>query len=180
MIKAIVSNSIENEAPDEISPENSIFSQPALTKLSFFDKQIKWLLKQNIHDSFKSQLYQDILSKASDVYKTVKNENRNFSPLSLPPPPLAEFTDSVDLQNELEKNKLEIETLKKELEENKNSPLLKNEDSLKKELDPNEPPAKKKQKKQQNTAPPPDYSPVSARTKSKTLKGKGVYNGFKF
>ena len=111
MIKAIVADEMLEkipkvsltEPPPEIPPGNNIFEKPALTKLAFFDKQIKWLMTQDISDSFKARLYQDTLSKAGEVYKNITNKKTAV--------PVETEDESIDL----EKNKNEIELLKNEL-----------------------------------------------------------------
>lgn len=110
MIKAVVSDEMLEKAPKvpltappEIPSGNSIFEKPSLTKLAFFDKQIKWLMEQDISDSFKARLYQDTLSKAGEVYKNITNKK------------IVDPVETSDETTDLEKNKKEIELLKNEV-----------------------------------------------------------------
>ena len=125
MIKAIVSNDIGTSlSPPEIPPETNIFSQPALTKLAFFDKQLKWIMEQNINDSFKTKIYQDTLSKAAEVYKSITNK-KTAEPVNVPKD--TDFVESEKNQNQIESLKKEIEALKKRKKEKvvtfKHSPI---------------------------------------------------------
>ena len=88
MIKAIVTNEMmeKNPPPPEIPPQTTIFSDPAMTKLSFYDKQLKWFMAQNIEESLKERLYQDMLSKARELYNNIRGVNplRPLPPVNPP------------------------------------------------------------------------------------------------
>ena len=81
MIKAIVTNEMiqKDPPPPEIPPQSSMFSDPATSKLGYYDKQIKWFMRQAIPESYKERLYQDMLTKATELYNNIRGGK--------PPPP---------------------------------------------------------------------------------------------
>ena len=88
MIKAVVTNEMmeKNPPPPEIPPQTSIFSDPAITKLAYYDKQLKWFMSQDIEESLKEKLYQDMLSKARELYNNIRGVNplRALPPINQP------------------------------------------------------------------------------------------------
>ena len=81
MIKAIVTNEMiqKDPPPPEIPPQSSMFSDPAMSKLGYYDKQIKWFMRQDIPESYKERLYQDMLTKATELFNNIRGGK--------PPPP---------------------------------------------------------------------------------------------
>ena len=81
MIKAIVTNEMiqKDPPPPEIPPQSSMFSDPAMSKLGYYDKQLKWFMRPDLPESYKERLYQDMLTKATELFNNIRGGK--------PPPP---------------------------------------------------------------------------------------------
>ena len=172
MIKAIVSNEmLQNDPPPpEISPQASMFSDPALTKLSFYDKQLKWFMRQNIEESLKERLYQDMLARARELYNNIKGEK------PLPP----------NVVTQKMKGEAKVEKLQDML--SKASELYNN---IKSEIPPppiNNPPIPQATPSESGTSKPtpskvkasPSKAVASKVWRRKRRQASPVYSGFKF
>ena len=128
MIKAVVTNEMmeKNPPPPEIPPQTSIFSDPAITKLAYYDKQLKWFMSQDIEESLKEKLYQDMLSKARELYNNIRGVNplRPLPPINQPIAPTQKIKEEPKVKkaqdkvseplNFLQASKLNIKSEKSE------------------------------------------------------------------
>ena len=99
MMKAIVTDEMvqKDPPPSEISSQTSMFSDPSMGKLAFYDRQIKWFMRQDIEESLKERLYQDMLAKAKALYNNIKGVKPP------PPPPVVKAPNVSSEKNDVEK-----------------------------------------------------------------------------